>query len=187
MRYLFDPDILHEIAKQGMNLPYEEMFETIRSTLEQKYPGHICPQIEWIINNAGGCMYSIAVLHASLHEYILIFGTSIGTSGHTGRHCTEIYDFVIDGELWYFSEDRPFDRIVRRAGDRYELSRFHSEGLRIGDRAWVLEYARGPIPLMLPFGFADSIFSTLDFRTVLRTLWIYGKLVVKELLLFPKS
>ncbi|MBW4618724.1 MAG: hypothetical protein KME17_04970 [Cyanosarcina radialis HA8281-LM2] len=45
-----------------------------------------------------------------------------------------------------------------------------------------MEYARGAISLMLPFGFADPIFSTLDFKTVLPTLWIYRKLGLKELL-----
>lgn len=181
MRYLFNPDILHQVAQKGAGLPYEEMFEVIRAELEQKYPGHIVPEIEWVINSAGGCMYSIAVLHASLKEYVLIFGSSIGTAGHTGRHCTEIYDFVIDGELWYFREDRPFERDVRKAGDRYYLGKFQSEGLRINDRAWVLEYARGPIPLMLPFGFADSLFSTLDLLSVIRTMWVYGKLIVREI------
>lgn len=181
MPYIFKPDILHTISTKSIGLPYEVMFEVIRSELEQKYPGHICPQIEWIINNAGGCMYAVSVLHASLNEYLLIFGTSIGTAGHTGRHFTEIYDFVIDGELWYFCEDRPFERVVRKAGDRYYLGKFQSEGLCIKEKAWVLEYARGPIPLMLPFGFADSLFSTLDLKSVFRTLWIYGRLILKEL------
>lgn len=187
MNYIFEPDILHEIAKKGIGLPYEKMFETIRSELEQKYPQHICQNIEWIINNAGGCMYAVTVLHASMKEYLLIFGTSIGTAGHTGRHFAEIYDFVIDGELWYFREERPFERDIRKAGDRYYLGKFQSEGLCIKEQAWVLEYARGRIPLMMPFGLADSLFSTLDFKTLFRTLWLYGKLVMKELLISNKN
>ena len=46
----------------------------------------------------------------------------------------------------------------------------------------MLEYARGPIPTMLPFGLADTVFSTLDRRTVGKTVWQYGKLVVGNLL-----
>jgi C-8 sterol isomerase len=34
---------------------------------------------------------------------------------------------------------------------------------------------------MLPFGLADTLFSTLDRRTVGRTVWQYGKLVMREL------
>ena len=181
MNYIFDPDILHKIAKKGMGLPYEQMFEAIRIELEQKYPGRINDKIRWMFNNAGGCMYSVAVLHASLTEYLLIFGSPIGTKGHTGRHFTEIYDFVIDGELWYFKEDRPFERIVHKSGDRYHLGKLQSEGLCIPDQAWVLEYARGFIPSMLPFGLADSLFSTLDLKTVGCTFGIYGKLLLKNL------
>ncbi len=181
MNYIFDPKILHKITKKAMGLPYEQMFETVRIELEQKYPGRINDKIQWMFNNAGGCMYSVAVLHASLREYLLIFGSPIGTQGHTGRHFTQIYDFVIDGELWYFKEDRPFERIVHKSGDRYHLGKSQSEGLCIPDQAWVLEYARGFIPSMLPFGLADSVFSTLDWKTVGYTFGIYGKLLLKDL------
>ncbi len=181
MSYLFDPDSLCNIAKKGIGLPYEQMFETVRVELEQKYPGRINDKIQWMFNNAGGCMYSVAILYASLTEYILIFGSPIGTYGHTGRHFTEIYDFVIDGELWYFKENRPFERIVRKSGDTYYLDKLQSEGLCIPEQAWVLEYARGFIPSMLPFGLADSLFSTLDWKTLGCTFSIYGKFLLKNL------
>ncbi|MGD1912843.1 MAG: ERG2 family protein [Rivularia sp. (in: cyanobacteria)] len=180
MPYIFNPDTLHTITKKSLDLPCEQMFETLRTELEQQYPGKISNKIEWMLNNAGGCMYSIAVLHASFQEYLLIFGSSIGTAGHTGRHFTEIYDFVIDGELWYFSEKRPYERVSRKAGDKYYLDKFQSEGLSIPERAWVLEYARGFIPSMLPFGLADSFFSTLDWKTIASTFGIYGKLLLKN-------
>jgi hypothetical protein len=34
---------------------------------------------------------------------------------------------------------------------------------------------------MLPFGIADSLFSTVDYKTVARLFTIYGKRVVNEL------
>ena len=182
MKYVFEPNILHQIAQEGANLPDEERFEYIRQMLAEHYPGRISDRIDWITMNSGGCIYAVAVFHASLTEYLLIFGNSIGTSGHTGRHLTEIYDFVIDGELWYFKEEYPWKKIVHQAGDRYYLAPHHSESLRIPDRAWVLEYARGSIISILPFGLAGSIFATLDFKTILRMLKIYGKLTFKELL-----
>lgn len=184
MKYVFEPDTLHQIAKQGIDLSDEERFEYIRQRLTEQYPGHICNKLDWVLMNSGGCIYAVAVLHASLKEYLLIFGNSIGTSGHTGRHWTEIYDFVIDGELWYFKEELPWQRIVHKAGDRYYLAPHHSEALRISDRAWVLEYARGPIISILPFGLAGSLFTTLDFKTIFRIIGIYGKLVIKELFRF---
>jgi C-8 sterol isomerase len=51
------------------------------------------------------------------------------------------------------------------------------------DRCWALEYARGWIPLMLPFGVADTFSSTLDFVSLSNTIFWYAKLVISELLL----
>ena len=55
-----------------------------------------------------------------------------------------------------------------------------AKGYRIVDHAWILEYARGPIVTMLPFGLADAMFSTLDGRTICRTFWLYGKHVLRN-------
>ena len=43
-----------------------------------------------------GGMY---ILHSSLTEYVLFFGTAIGSSGHSGRYWANISDTVIEGEL----------------------------------------------------------------------------------------
>ena len=51
------------------------------------------------------------------------------------------------------------------------------------DKCFALEYARGVIPLMLPFGLADVFFSTLDFVSLYRTFVIYGRHCIRELLL----
>jgi len=72
---------------------------------------------------------------------------------------------------------------VYRPGDRLHLPRGQVKAYRIPDHAWILEYARGPIPLMLPFGLADTLFSTLDWRTALKTLRVYGRHVVRSLVL----
>ena len=41
--------------------------------------------MQWIFMNAGGWMGSMCLLHASLTEYILFFGTAVETSGHSGK------------------------------------------------------------------------------------------------------
>ena len=74
-------------AEQAFHKVYEELSET--------YPGHILPaeDHQWIFMNAGGWMGSMSILHASLTEYVLLFGTGIDTSGNSGRFMVNIFIF----------------------------------------------------------------------------------------------
>lgn len=51
----------------------------------------------------------------------------------------------------------------------------------MADSCFALEYARGWIPPMLFFGFADGLSSTLDIPTLWRTSWLTGKQMVGNL------
>ncbi len=182
MGYIFDPNELHEIAKLGVGKPTkEEMFGVVCAELKRRYPKHINLDVDWIFNNAGGAMGQIKLLHCSLSEYILLFGTPIGTEGHSGRYATEVYDFMLDGEMWCYHAGE-FERAVYKPGDAAYLGEDKAKGYAVPSHAWMLEYSRGPIPTMLPFGLSDTVFSTLDRKTVSRTVWAYGSMVVKELL-----
>jgi len=66
---------------------HEATFALVEEKLRQRFPNHILPKsnTEWIFVNAGGWMGAMYVLHASLTEYILFFGTAIDTSGHSGE------------------------------------------------------------------------------------------------------
>ena len=74
--YLFDPHKLHQIAKVASQLTdRSKMFPYIIEELNKEYPGHICTTQHWIYNNAGGAMGQMTLLHASLREYLILFGT----------------------------------------------------------------------------------------------------------------
>lgn len=51
--------------------------------LRKLYPGLIAADAPWMLNNAGGAMGAMQVLHFSAVEYVIIFGTAVGTEGHT--------------------------------------------------------------------------------------------------------
>src|SRR5437667_12798655 len=86
MSYVFDPRVLHAAAIKRVGLPHQEMVRLLSDDLAQLYPGHICQKQDWILSIAGGSMGIMTVLHGSLWEYVIIFGTPIGTQGFAGRY-----------------------------------------------------------------------------------------------------
>ncbi len=181
--YVFDPQVIHEISRKHLGQPLEQMFASITKDLAERFPGMIDGSKPWVFNNAGGVMLQMKLLHASTKEYIMIWGTPIGSEGHTGRHLVEFYDTVLDGEAWYYQEGQ-FHRDVYRPGDHIFVGKGQSAGMHYPDHVWMVEYARGPLPSLIPFGLADGLLSTMDFKTVAQTLAIYFSLLMQQL---PKS
>jgi len=181
-KYLFDPAVLNEIRRKGIGKPLPEALAVITEELARAYPGHICTRQNWIFNNAGGAMGQLSLLHGSLSEYLIFFGTCIGTEGHSGRYASDVYDFMIQGEMLCEYEGC-FES---------EVHTVHTPPAYLGSKvikhycikkdAWMLEYCRGSVPRMFPFGTADSLFSTLDIRTVARLIHQYTVLTIRSLI-----
>ena len=176
MRYVFDPDVLHNCTLGAVGLPREEMIRAVEDAMERAYPGRIWRDQPWIYSNAGGAMIQMKVYFASVFEYVIIWGTPIGSEGHSGRHLVGFWDTILEGEAWYYAEGQ-LHRRVYRPGDRVYVGPGQARGMRFSADLWALEYARGPIPLSLPFGLADELVSTLDFATALQTVGVYATLL----------
>ena len=146
-----------------------------------------------------GAMY---IIHASVTEYLIIFGTPLGTEGHSGIHTADDYFHILQGEQWVF-EPGDLTKTVYAPGDVNLMKRGAARQYKMHEGCWALEYARGKIalctsriikltnphayfagwiPLMLPFGYADALSSTLDYVTLYRTTVWTAREIIKNLL-----
>uniref|UniRef100_A0A3B4V6N1 Sigma non-opioid intracellular receptor 1 n=1 Tax=Seriola dumerili TaxID=41447 RepID=A0A3B4V6N1_SERDU len=85
-QYVFNKEDVAKLAKQYAGQDHEQAFSKVVVELRKRYPGHILPDedLQWVFVNAGGWMGSMCLLHASLTEYLLLFGTAVDTGGHSG-------------------------------------------------------------------------------------------------------
>ncbi|XP_048875011.1 sigma non-opioid intracellular receptor 1 [Brienomyrus brachyistius] len=180
-QYVFNKEDVAKLAKQYAGQDPDQAFSKVVVELRRKYPGHILPDedLQWVFVNAGGWMGSMCLLHASLTEYVLLFGTAVDTSGHSGRYWAEISDTVISGTFRQWKEGTtksemyyPGDTILHAAGDATSVQ--WSAG------TWMVEYGRGFIPSTLGFALADTVFSTQDFLTFFYTVRVYVKALLLE-------
>eukprot|EP01138_Halocafeteria_seosinensis_P010193 gb/GECG01010410.1/.p1 GENE.gb/GECG01010410.1/~~gb/GECG01010410.1/.p1 ORF type:complete len:248 (+),score=17.48 gb/GECG01010410.1/:1-744(+) len=162
---------------------HEEMFLNITKSLQQSHPTGISAVVQehpWIFINAGGWMGAYSLLYSSLSEYVLLFGTPIGSGGHSGRYWAHIEDTTITGTFHQWPEGStrkktygPSSTVVHR---RWEATNVYWEA-----DTWMVEYARGFIPSAMPFALADSLFSAQDVLSIWKSVKMYGQEVVRNM------
>ncbi|XP_020032369.1 sigma non-opioid intracellular receptor 1 isoform X2 [Castor canadensis] len=104
--FVFQREEIAQLARQYAGLDHELAFSRLIVELRRLHPGHVLPdeELQWVFVNAGGWMGAMCLLHASLSEYVLLFGTALGSSGHSGRYWAEISDTIISGTFHQWRE-----------------------------------------------------------------------------------
>lgn len=187
--YVFDPVHLHELQLSALAASPNDtagMISHILANLTETYSTasvSINPDSsEWVFNNAGGAMGAMYIIHASITEYLIIFGTPLGTEGHSGLHPADDYFHILVGEQWAF-QPGALEMERYRPGDVHLMRRGVAKQYKMHEGCFAMEYARGWIPLMMPFGLADTFTSTLDIPTLYHTIRITGREMLKNLLM----
>ncbi|KAK7730050.1 C-8 sterol isomerase [Botryosphaeria dothidea] len=184
--YIFDPKDLHDLANRAINQHGNDT-KAIVDYISTELSGcdHLTSYVnleqEWVFNNAGGAMGAMYIIHASITEYLIIFGTTIGTEGHSGRHTADDYFNILTGTQLAYAPGE-FEPQVYPPGSVNHLHRGEVIQYSMPSKCFALEYARGWIPPMLFFGYADTFSSTLDFPTLWATTRITGREMITNLL-----
>jgi len=188
MSYVFDIETLHAIARQALGKPHDEMVRIVVEEAAKAYPAHIDANYprRWLFSLTSGATGVMTILHASFSEYLIIFGTPVGTEGFSGRYRMDIHDFLLSGEIWTYRQDHCGVREVVQPGDHTVLERGNVNGFKIPESAWMLEYGKGFIPSSFPLILGDVLFSAVDWTTLAETVWTYSKMALRELLINRK-
>ena len=179
-KYIFDPDILQEVANTGADLPIRERWEAIHAELSRRYPGKVSPRLRWVFNSAGNLVCQLALVYASPIEYVAFFGTPIGATGFSGRYpWADVWDLMVEGKMLTFRAGE-FEPDEFGPGDPAYLKRGQGKSIVYIGSTWMIDYARGMPITMLPFGvLAPAFFVTLDFRSAWAQLGQYAQLVLR--------
>lgn len=189
--YIFDPLTLNQIVNSVI-VKHEEtstdydikaVLHEIRDSLASHYGDNLINKYveeDWVFNNAGGAMGQMLILHASVTEYVIFFGSAVGTEGHSGVHFADDYFTIIHGEQKAAQENVLVPEIYK-PGDTHHLKKGHSKQYAMTSGSFALELAQGWIPCMLPFGFLDTLSSTLDWYTLAKTVYLTAKDMIKNL------
>jgi C-8 sterol isomerase len=169
---VFDTRIVHKCAMECLGHPVPEMFDVFADAMEREYPGRIDKGQPWLYSIAGGAMIQMTLYYASPFEYIMIWGTPIGSEGHSGRHFTGFWDTVIDGEMWYYAEGE-FHKTVYKPGDRVYVGPGQARAMNFTTGVYAVEYARGFLPAEIFFGIISEILICTDLIAAFQTLTLY--------------
>ncbi|AMD21445.1 HER166Wp [Eremothecium sinecaudum] len=194
--YIFDPATINEICNDALakydttsaDFNLKDLLTDVRNELASHYGDKFINEMveeDWLFNNAGGAMGQMLVLHASFSEYLIFFGSMVGTEGHTGIHFADDYFTILHGQQ-YAANASALTKEVYKPGMTHHLPLGHVKQYGMEPGTFAVELAQGWIPCMLPFGILDTFTSTMDFITLYQTVKVSATNMLRNFLVNRK-
>lgn len=117
-------------------------------------------------------MDQVKMLFARPNEYLGLMGIPVESTGHTGRHPVTYYDTMLSGSSRNFHAGEL--EAVRVAAGEFLITRpMEAFAAQVEDHIFFLEYCRGPLISLVPFGFVNFL-STFDLKsaTQITATWL---------------
>jgi C-8 sterol isomerase len=183
----FNPLELHQLVKDSIDYRQDHseslpaQLDYVHEKLLEQFPGLINERPTWIFNHTAGALGQLKILYCSASEYLIFFGTNIGTDSHSGRHRMDVWDFMLDGEM-RTSLEGELESHVYRPGEVGFLPRGNVKHYVIRDSTYMLEYGRGNVASGLINGvIAPAVFINQDWLAMRRQLQECGRLYIRQL------
>ena len=183
----FDPETLHELAKESIvyrndnSDSLKAQLDFIHNELMTQYPGIINENPKWVFNHNAAALGQLQILYCSASEYLIFFGTNIGTESHSWRHHMDVWDMMLIGEMWTSLEGE-LERHTLKEGDVAFLPRGQVKHYALPQSAYMLEYGRGNVIKGLYDGvIAPALFINQDWLAMRNQLQECGKIYVRQL------
>ncbi|ESO05163.1 hypothetical protein HELRODRAFT_77677 [Helobdella robusta] len=177
-KYIFSEEAIIKIGKkyQEPTVDMKKVIESIHKDFKAMYPDHILPKddVQFVFFNAGGWLGAIYMMHASLTEFVLVYGTTMDTSGHSGRYWVNRTDIILSGEMLEWKEGEVKSK-VHKPGSVVKYAWGEASAVTYKANMWKLSYGRGFIPSALPYVTSSYIFGNHDYLSLYNMFKIHVK------------
>jgi hypothetical protein len=175
--------IVSSIHRQHRSSPLSlnATLHQLQLQLHSAYPSHVHLDSPWLFNLAGGFKSGLLLYHASLTEYVAIWGSAVRTTGHSGRNWATFDDWLLTGHGTWWVEGS-LNVTTHGAGEHLHTERWAGRIVELEGGTWMLEHCHGVIPALLPFGLGDGLLSSMDPLLVWKSLILYGRLTIHSLM-----
>jgi C-8 sterol isomerase len=184
---LFEPADLQKLVKTSIeerkskNLTLDQQLNFIREQLSAEHPDRINQKPKWVFNQTAGALGQLQILFCSPQEYLIFFGSTVGTEGHSGRYDMDVWDAMIQGEMWTALQGE-LQKSVYKEGDLAHLPKHKAKAYKIPEFGYMLEYGRGNIAKALGQGvLMPAMFINQDFASMKEQLGECAGMAIKGL------